>query len=107
MATIANAAVLLSHLGWTGEPGGMQQWTTIAIFVATGLALWAIWARGDAAYAAAIAWGLVGVFVARRQDALLTNDHLVETSAIVGGSILALAIVIRMIKQLPGLPRFV
>ena len=54
VATIANASILLTHLGWNGEPGGAQFWTLLVMAAAVAIALWATFGREDFAYALVI-----------------------------------------------------
>lgn len=89
VATIANAIVLLVTSGWNAEPLNPQFWTIAAILVALGLGLWALLIRNDFAFALVITWALLGIYNKRKSD-LLTDDQMVEWSAIISLIILAI-----------------
>jgi hypothetical protein len=98
VATIANAAILLTHLGWDGEPGGEQFWTIVALTAAVGLGLAAIFKRRDFAYSLVIIWALFGIYSKRTADPV-TQDGLVETAALAGMAMTGLGIVYKIIKR--------
>jgi TspO/MBR family len=98
VATIANAAILLTHIGWDGEPGGASFWTILTLAAAVGLGLAAIFKRRDFAYALVIAWALFGIFSKRIAD-LLTPDGQVETVALAGIALIGLGIMYKLIKR--------
>jgi len=89
VATIANASILLSHLGWTGQPGGPAFWAALVIAAAVVLGLLAMSRRRDFAYAAVIVWALWGIYNKRSADSF-SNDGLAETAALAGMAVLAL-----------------
>lgn len=89
VATIANASILLTHLGWTGQPGGPAFWAALVIAAAVVLGLLAMSRRRDFAYAAVIVWALWGIYNKRSADSF-SNDGLAETAALAGMAVLAL-----------------
>ena len=97
VATIANAAILLTHFGWDGEPGGAQFWTLVTLAAALGLGLAAIFKRRDFAYSLVIVWALYGIY-SKRIAAADTGDEMVETAALAGMGLLAAGMVYRLIK---------
>jgi len=91
VATIANASIFLTHIGWDGQPGGPQLWTSVIIAAAAGIALWALFSRRDIAYASVVLWALFGIFSKRQAD-LQADDKLVETAVIVAMALTVLGI---------------
>lgn len=89
VATIANTSILLTHLGWSGQPGGPVLWAALVIAAAVFLGLTAIGRRRDFAYAAVVVWALWGIYSKRNADTLAA-DGLVETAALSGMAALAL-----------------
>lgn len=98
VATIANTSILLTHLGWDGQPGGPQFWTIVVIIAAIGIALWALFSRRDIGYALVILWALFGIFSKRKADTVAL-DGMVEVAAITGMAVVGLGIVYRLIKR--------
>ena len=98
VATIANTAILLTHLGWDGQPGGPQFWTVLVIATAVGLGLAALLLRRDFGYALVIVWALSGIYSNRIAD-LGTDDGLVETAAVAGMILLGLGMLYRLVKR--------
>lgn len=98
VATIANASILLSHLGWNGEPGGPQIWTMVMIGAAVALGVWALFARRDFGYAGVLVWALYGIHAQRIAD-VGTEDGLVEMATLVGIGILVIVGIYRLIKR--------
>lgn len=98
VATIANAAILLTHLGWGGEPGGgAPLWTIITLAAAVGLGLAAIFTRQDFAYALVIVWALFGIYSRRIADPV-AQDGQVETAALTGIAMIGLGVIYKIIK---------
>ncbi len=98
VATIANAAILLTHLGWGGEPGGAPFWTLLTLAAAVGLGLAAIFKRRDFAYSLVIVWALFGIYSKRIADPI-TQDGQVETAALAGIAMIGLGVVYKIIKR--------
>ncbi|MBI1228315.1 MAG: hypothetical protein GC192_23980 [Bacteroidetes bacterium] len=98
VASIANASILLTHLGWNGEPGGPQLWTLIMIGAAVALGVWALFARRDFGYAAVLVWALYGIHAQRVAD-VATEDGMVEIATLIGISLLVIVAVYRLIKS--------
>ncbi len=97
VATIANASILLTHLGWDGSPGGAQFWTVVVLAAAVGIGLWALFSRRDFGFALVIVWALFGIF-SKRTANLGTEDGAVEIAAATGMALLGLGIIYRLIK---------
>lgn len=89
VATIANTCILLTHLGWQGEPGGPQFWTVLMLAAAVFLGIWMLLSRRDFGYAAVIVWALYGIYSKRIHD-LASQDAMIEISAMVGIGLLVL-----------------
>ena len=98
VATIANASILLTHLGWNGEPGGAQFWTLLVMAAAVAIALWATFGREDFAYALVILWALFGIYSKRMAD-FGTVDGLVETAAVAGMGLVGIGVVYRAFRR--------
>lgn len=65
VATIANFAILLTHLGWKGEPGSPVFWTLLVLVTAVAIALWMLFRQGDTAFTLVILWAFYGIYTAR------------------------------------------
>ena len=63
VATIANAAVAGTALGWDGAPLSPEAWTGIVIAVATLLGVRMLQARGEWTFALVLIWAFVGIAV--------------------------------------------
>lgn len=98
VATIANAAILLTHLGWDGEPGGQPFWTLLTLAAAVGLGLAAIFKRRDFAYSLVMVWALFGIY-SKRIANTIDQDGMVEVAAIVGMAAIGLGIVYSLVKR--------
>ncbi|MCE7925802.1 MAG: tryptophan-rich sensory protein [Haliscomenobacteraceae bacterium CHB4] len=101
VATIANTSILLSYLGWSGEPVGPQFWTIVVIAAAVALALLALLRRRDPGFALVILWALYGIFSKRIHD-LSTEDGLVEIAAITGITIIGLGVLYLIFSRKRG-----
>lgn len=98
VASIANASILLTHLGWNGEPGGPQVWTVVMIVAATFLGVWTLFSRRDFGYALVIVWALFGIYSKRTTD-LVSADIAVEIASLAGIGLLAVVAVYRLFKR--------
>ncbi len=98
VATIANASILFTHLGWNGEPGGAQLWTVVVLAAAIGIALWALFSRRDIAFAVVIVWALFGIY-SKRMANFSDEDGMVEVAAIAGMVLIGLGILYRLMKR--------
>lgn len=98
VATIANASIFLSNLGWNGEPASPQFWTAVVIVAAIGIALWALFSRRDFAYAAVIVWALFGIY-SKRIANIGDQDGLVEVVAVAGMVVIGVGMIYRAIKR--------
>lgn len=96
VATIANASILLTHLGWAGEPGGAQVWTVLMIAVAVALGIWVLFSRRDYGYALVLMWAFWGIYSARVADASMM-DKAVEIATVAGIGLLGSVAIYRMI----------
>lgn len=97
VATIANAAILLTYLGWGGEPDGAQFWTVVLLAAAVSVGLWAVISYRDFAFALVIVWALFGIFSKRMADTG-TADGAVEIAVVTGMALLGFGMVYRLIK---------
>jgi len=68
VATIANISIWLTDLGWNGQPLGPAVWTVIVLAAATGIGLWALISRRDAAFALVLVWALYGIWHKRQSE---------------------------------------
>jgi hypothetical protein len=68
VATIANASVYLSSLGWRGTPLNPTLWTLVLLTAAVAIAIGVSWRLRDAAFAAVVAWACLAIWVARRPE---------------------------------------
>lgn len=68
VATVANVAILLLHLGWQGGPLSPEVWAAALVLVAGLLAWLMALRRGDAVYPLVIAWAAWGI-AAKQADA--------------------------------------
>ncbi len=98
VATIANASILFSHLGWDGEPGGPQFWAAIVIAAAVAIGILAVVKRRDFAFALVIVWALFGIF-SKRIGNISDQDGTVELAAIIGMISLGLGMVYRLFRK--------
>ncbi len=68
VATIANASVYLSSLGWRGYPLSPTLWALALLTAAVAIAVGVSWRLRDAAFAAVVAWACLAIWVARRPE---------------------------------------
>jgi len=61
IATIANAAIVLSAAGWGGWGIDPRTWASIMIAVGAGLAAWMAFSRRDVGWALVVVWALAGI----------------------------------------------
>jgi hypothetical protein len=97
VATIANASILFSHLGWDGEPGGPQLWAAIVIAAAVAIGVLALVKRRDFALALVIVWALFGIF-SKRMSNISDQDGMVELASIIGMILLGLGMGYRLFR---------
>ncbi len=98
VATIANASIFLSNLGWNGEPGDPQFWTVVVIAAAVIVGILALLKRRDFAFALVIVWALFGIY-SKRMANISEQDGIVEVAAIAGMVVVGLGIVYRAFKR--------
>lgn len=89
VATIVNAAVTLTVLGWNGFGIGAEGWTIIMLAVAVALAALVKRARGDNLYLLVLAWAFAGI--ALRNAALLP----VSIAAWIAAALVLLLLLVR------------
>jgi hypothetical protein len=82
VATVANVSTVLYQWRWSGGPLTPQAWTVIMVVVAGLLGIAMIWQRREIGYPLVIVWALVGIWVARR-DTALVGSAAAATAAIV------------------------
>ena len=68
VATIANASVYLSSLGWMGYPLNPMLWTLLLLTVTVAIAVGVSWRLRDAVYPTVVAWACLAIWVARRPE---------------------------------------
>lgn len=86
VATIANFSAALVSINWNGFGLPAQFWAVFVILIAGALGIFSILRKGEVAYTAVIAWGLLGIFFKRIFDEseLPTLDIFVEIAAALG-----------------------
>jgi hypothetical protein len=97
VASIANASILFTHLGWNGEPGHPALWANVMIGAAVFLGMMALFFRRDFGYSLVIVWALFGIYSARKADA--TPAPAVEVATLIGIALLFVFIVYRLFKR--------
>lgn len=82
VATIANTAALLVHIGWNG--GGLSQelWTIIMISVATLLTLLMIFRRNNIPYSLVSLWAFAGICIKRSESGTPADSDIIMTTTI-------------------------
>lgn len=98
VATIANASILLTYLGWDGMPGGPQLWTCAMLLAAVGIGNWLLFNKGDFAFALVITWALFGILSERIAN-IKTDDGLVEMVAMAGIGVTVVGIILSAIRR--------
>ncbi len=73
VATIANAAVLLTSLKWDGFGLAPQVWTVIVLLAAAALGALASLLRRDWIFGAVLVWAFAGIAVRQAGDALVSG----------------------------------
>jgi hypothetical protein len=68
VATIANASVYLSSLGWLGYPLNPTLWALVLLTAAVVIAVGVSWRLRDAVFSAVVAWACLAIWVARRPE---------------------------------------
>ncbi len=81
VATIANAAVFLTSIGWEGERPGPVNWTVLMIAVAVIIAIFVSWRLRDVVFPMVVAWAALAIWVARHMR--YENIALVALMAVV------------------------
>jgi benzodiazapine receptor len=88
VATIANATVVLDHVGWSGLGLGPEVWTVAVLAVAVTIGAAVSLTRGDLAYGLVLVWAFVGIAVKHPGVALVAPAAWIAAAAA-----LALAVV--------------
>ena len=84
VATIANASVYLSSLGWRGYPLSPTLWALLLLTAAVAIAVGVSWRLRDAVFPAVVAWACLAIWVARRPE-----DETVALTALAAALVLA------------------
>jgi hypothetical protein len=92
VASIANATILLTVLGWRGEPFGEPVWSALMIAVATALGLWFVVKKRDLAFAAVLVWAFMGIANAHQDVALTQASGKGAAGALVVAALLSLVL---------------
>jgi hypothetical protein len=84
VATIANFSAALVSINWNGFGLPPQFWAVFVILIAGALGIFSILRKGEIAYAAVIAWGLLGIFFKRFSDSSdpPTPDMVIEIATL-------------------------
>ncbi|MDT8306402.1 MAG: TspO/MBR family protein [Anaerolineae bacterium] len=77
VATIANIASVVAHLGWDGFGIAGPVWSAIMMAVAVVVAGLLLWNRRNLAYAAVLVWALFGIRAAYPDEAIITTTAVV------------------------------
>jgi hypothetical protein len=99
VATIANAAVFLTGIGWEGEPLGPVNWTVLMIAVAVIIAILVSWRLRDAVFPMVVAWAVLAIWVARHMK--YENIALVALMAVVVLTAWSAFLGIRLLRSRP------
>lgn len=91
VATIANASIVLYHLGWRGAPLSEAAWAAIVLAVAAVLALVMARRHGDAAYGLVIAWAAYGIAVKQADAATVVYAAWATAAVALGAAVWAIA----------------
>lgn len=104
IATIANTAVYLTSLHWSGWGLPADAWTLIMIIIALVLSIAMIFLRDNVFFALVVVWALAGIFFRQHQ----TYYPMVDTTALISFALIIGAILIRVFRfgqpQSPGMP---
>jgi len=97
VATIANVAAVLVHLGWKG--GGIDHsfWTILMIAIATIMGLYLIMKKSDWLYALVIVWALLGIFI--KQNVAEEYHRGIIVAIVVGMALNALGIFVLLVGK--------
>jgi len=82
VATVANVAIVLLDLGWSGAQLSPTIWAVLMIGVAGVLGIIFAWKERNIAYAAVLVWALVGIAVKQSASPVVAGGALV-TAALV------------------------
>lgn len=69
VATIANASVLLTNLGWEGWGLAPGTWAAVMVVAGSLIGIAVLLIRRDVAYGLVLAWAFFGIWSARKNDA--------------------------------------
>lgn len=98
IATIANFAVVLDYVGWTGWGVGELTWFTLGVLLVMGAATMIAWLRADVAYLLALMWSLIGIGVER------ADDPSVSTLVWTATAVLAVYVALSALRRAPEDP---
>lgn len=98
VATIANASILLIHLGWDGFGIAQSTWAAIMIGAGTLIGLIVIFKRSDVWYAMVLIWAFYGIMSARNSEDSVAET--VVTTALVGMILLFAGAVFSSLRKL-------
>lgn len=93
VATIANAAAVLVHLGWNGWGIPEPAWTVAVIAVAIGMGLWFTWRQADVFYPLVVVWALVGIIARRSSEAAEVYYPTIVIAAAIGIGMLGASVI--------------
>jgi hypothetical protein len=93
VATIANTTAVLVDIDWDGFGIAPRIWSSVMIVIATALAVWFGYLRGELAFAWVVAWALFGIYKGQH-----VSSETVGVFAIVGCVVCVVAGVMGVIR---------
>lgn len=99
VATVANVAQALAAAGVVELGLDGAAWGVVMLIAAAAIASLVTLATRNAAYALAVIWALVAVFVARRQPPMLTQSDTVAYVALAAAGVVAMALALVLTRR--------
>ena len=99
VATIANAAVFLTSIGWNRWRLEDAFWTAFVMALAVYLTLRILKKYGDIYYSLVTLWAFFGIYIERIQTANI-NGNIIASTALIGGLFVLLGIAGQLIRRL-------
>jgi len=107
IATIANSAVFLTSIKWSGWGVAPEVWTLVMIIIAVLISFVMIFVRSNVFFGLVVVWALAGIFFRQHQ----TYYPMVDTTALISFALIIGAILIRVFRfgqpKPPGVPHTV
>ncbi|MCB0520486.1 MAG: tryptophan-rich sensory protein [Saprospiraceae bacterium] len=92
VATIANASILLTDIGWDGFGISPVIWTVIMLVIGTLLGMIMLFQRRDIAYALVLVWAFAGIYAAVKMN---DEANLVAKTAVSLATLLVLGAIVQ------------